>query len=74
VAKDAQGRVGKQLQEAKGPSLGEDDDAVRTSLSQDRVTETLCTEELFLSIILSIDSSPHISERSTMRGGEDADS
>ncbi len=27
----------------------EDDDAVRTSMSQDRVTVTLCTEELFLS-------------------------
>jgi hypothetical protein len=26
----------------------EDDDAVRTSVSQDRVTATLCTEELFL--------------------------
>jgi hypothetical protein len=25
----------------------EDDDAVRTSVSQDRVTVTLCTEELF---------------------------
>jgi hypothetical protein len=27
----------------------EDDDAVRTGLSQDRMTATLCTEELFLS-------------------------
>jgi hypothetical protein len=27
----------------------EDDDAVRTSMSQDRVTATLCTEELFVS-------------------------
>jgi hypothetical protein len=27
----------------------EDDDAVRTSVSQDRVTATLCTEESFLS-------------------------
>jgi hypothetical protein len=27
----------------------EDADAVRTSVSQDRVTVTLCTEELFLS-------------------------
>jgi hypothetical protein len=26
----------------------DDDDAVRTSVSQDRVTATLCTEELFL--------------------------
>jgi hypothetical protein len=26
----------------------EDEDAVRTSVSQDRVTATLCTEELFL--------------------------
>jgi hypothetical protein len=26
----------------------EDDDAVRTSVSQDQVTATLCTEELFL--------------------------
>jgi hypothetical protein len=28
----------------------DDDDAVRTSKLQDRVTGTLCTEELFLSI------------------------
>ncbi len=27
----------------------EDDDAVRTSMSQDRVTATLCTEELLVS-------------------------
>jgi hypothetical protein len=27
----------------------EDDDVVRTSVSQDQVTATLCTEELFLS-------------------------
>jgi hypothetical protein len=27
----------------------DDDDAVRTSVSQNRVTATLCTEELFLS-------------------------
>jgi hypothetical protein len=26
-----------------------DDDAVRTSMSQDQVTATLCTDELFLS-------------------------
>ncbi len=75
LAKDAQGRGGKQLFEAKGPSQNryndslkedqltlsqgkmkkgedvaddEDDDAVRTSVSQDQVTETLCNEELFL--------------------------
>jgi hypothetical protein len=50
----------------------EDDDAMRTSVSQDRVTATLCIEELFLST-LYIYSSPRISERSTMRG-EDTDS
>ncbi len=27
----------------------DDDDAVKTSVSQDQVTATLCTEELFLS-------------------------
>ncbi len=27
----------------------DDDDAVRTSVSQDRVTATLCTKKLFLS-------------------------
>ncbi len=35
----------------KGDEVVDDgnDDAMRTSVSQDRVTETLCTEELFLS-------------------------
>jgi hypothetical protein len=28
----------------------DDDDAVRTSVSQDQVTVTLCTDELFLNI------------------------
>jgi hypothetical protein len=34
----------------KGDDVADDDDdyAVRTSVSQDRVTVTLCTEELFL--------------------------
>ncbi len=31
----------------------DDDDAVRTSVLQDRVTATLCTEELYISIALS---------------------
>ncbi len=62
---NAQGRVGKQLQESKGPSRKssivtarrkfkgdevedeDDDDVERTSVSQDRVTATLCTEEFF---------------------------
>jgi hypothetical protein len=45
----------------------EDDDVVRTSMSQDQVTATLCTDELFLST--QYISSPHISESSNVRGG-----
>jgi hypothetical protein len=46
----------------------EDDDAVRTSVSRDQVTATLCTEEL--SSVLSIYSSLHTSDRSNAgRGG-----
>jgi hypothetical protein len=33
----------------KDEIASDEDDAVRTSVSQDRVTATLCTEELFLS-------------------------
>jgi hypothetical protein len=47
----------------------EDDDAVRTSVSQDHVIATLCSEELFLSTQYTVYSSPHISERSIMRRG-----
>jgi hypothetical protein len=36
----------------------DDDDVVRTSLSQDRVTAALCTEELFLSTQYTVYSSP----------------
>jgi hypothetical protein len=43
----------------------EDDDAVRTSVSQDGVTATPCTEELFLRT-----SSLHISDRSNVGGGD----
>ncbi len=58
MAKDVQGRVGKttcivQLILSKGKKkkgdLVADDDAVRICVKQDRVTETLCIEELFLS-------------------------
>ncbi len=33
----------------KRDEAADDDDAVRTSVSQDRVTVTMCTEQLFLS-------------------------
>jgi hypothetical protein len=39
----------------------EDDDAVRTSVSQDRMTETLFSGELFFSTQYTVYSSPHIS-------------
>jgi hypothetical protein len=52
----------------------EDDDAVRTSVSQDWVTPTLCTKELFLSTRYILYSSPHTSNRSNVGGGEDTDS
>ncbi len=34
----------------KGDDVADDDDVMRTSVSQDSVTATLCTEELFLRI------------------------
>ncbi len=51
-----------------------DNDAVRISVSQDRVTATLCTEELFSA--LSIYSYPCISDAQPCGGGvgrEDTD-
>jgi hypothetical protein len=50
----------------------EDDDAVRTSVSQDRVTVPLCTEELFIRT-QNIWLSPHIRQVKCGRG-EDTDS
>jgi hypothetical protein len=41
----------------------DDDDMVRTSVSKDRVTATLCNEELFLRTQYSIYRFPHISIR-----------
>ncbi len=63
-----------QGEKKKGDEVADDDDVVRTSVTQDRVTATLGTEESFLSTQYIYCSSPHISERSTMRGGEDTDS
>jgi hypothetical protein len=40
----------------------DDDDVVRTSVSQDRVTAALCTEELFLSTQYTVYRSPCISD------------
>jgi hypothetical protein len=50
----------------------EDDDAVRTSVSQDQVTATLCTEELFL-ITQYRKISPHIRKVNHERGKKDKD-
>jgi hypothetical protein len=55
----------------KGDKVAYDEgnNAVRTSVSQDRMTATPCTEELFLG--LYIYSSLHISERPNVGIGED---
>jgi hypothetical protein len=37
------------MKKAEDVPDSEDNDTMRTSVSQDRVTATLCTEELFLS-------------------------
>jgi hypothetical protein len=60
----------------KGDAVADDDNddnAVRTSVSQDRVTVTLCTKELFLSTQYTVYSSLHISENKSVGKGKDTD-